>query len=257
MEINEFKRKLSDYHLSQTFMTLSDYIYASEKGKVRVRKRKEASRIKSAAQRPETFAAEGEILGGLEERAKECVKCPLSESRTKLVFGKGAADAKLVFVGEAPGEQEDQQGLPFVGRAGKLLDKWIAAAGLSLDDVYVMNTLKCRPPNNRDPLPEEKAACRSWFDAQLEALKPKCIIALGKQGFSNLVSIDMSAAFGKHRGRLHDYNGVPVVATYHPSYILRNGGGGPEAAKVYDDFLLAFKAMGEEPPESLSAIKEG
>lgn len=198
-----------------------------------------------------------EELAKLETQALSCTNCCLSKTRTNVVFGKGSPNAKIVFVGEAPGEQEDLTGYPFVGRAGKLLDFWLSVSSLSLESVYIMNTLKCRPPNNRDPLPEEKQACRPLFDKQIEILKPKVLCGLGKQGFSNLVDIDMQLAFGRFRGRIHQYKGIPVIATYHPSYILRNGGKGPSAAKVYDDFCLLLKTAGITIPDSMKKITYG
>lgn len=174
----------------------------------------------------------------LENQANGCKACSLHQTRNKLVFGKGSTNPSIVFVGEAPGADEDKIGFPFVGRAGKLLDKWFEKYNLTLDDIYVMNSLKCRPPNNRDPLPEEKAACKGYFDAQLEILAPKVICALGRHALSNLVSGDMPQRYSDMRGVVHEYNGIKVVATYHPAFILRS----PQfAQKVYDDFELMLK----------------
>ncbi len=179
-------------------------------------------------------------LNEIENKANSCQACSLHTTRNKLVFGKGTAKPSIVFVGEAPGADEDKIGFPFVGRAGKLLDKWFDKYNLTLEDVYVMNSLKCRPPNNRDPLPEEKTSCKCYFDAQLEILAPKVICALGKHALSNLIDKEMPPRYSDMRGVIHSYNGINVVATYHPAFILRS----PQfAQKVYDDFDLMFSLL--------------
>ena len=160
---------------------------------------------------------------GLDELAKEaagCVACPLSEGRTQVVFGVGNPHADLVFIGEAPGRDEDIKGEPFVGRAGKLLDRMLLSLGLDRSSVYIMNVVKCRPPNNRDPRPEEIQACSSWFDAQLELLSPKMICLLGRVAAQSVLETD--APLGSLRGRWHAYHGLPVWVTYHPAYLLRS-----------------------------------
>ncbi|MBI4978694.1 MAG: uracil-DNA glycosylase [Spirochaetes bacterium] len=189
-------------------------------------------------------------LDKLDAVVQQCTGCALSKTRTKVVFGKGAKKPEIVFVGEAPGEQEDLQGFPFVGRAGKLLDKWLAVMGLTLNEVYIMNTLKCRPPDNRDPLPEEKKACRPWFDAQIALLKPKVLCALGRHGFGNLVPFEEGMSFGQFRLKKHAYNGVPVVATYHPSFLLRSPG---MMDKVYEDLRFLLEICGRPVPPSLQS----
>ena len=169
-----------------------------------------------------------------------CDKCMLSKTRNTIVFGKGSQNPDIVFIGEAPGSDEDKLGLPFVGRSGKLLDKWLNKYNLSLDNIYIMNAIKCRPPKNREPLPEEKNACRHYFEKQLEILKPKVICALGKHALSNLIDFSVSSKYSDMRGILHIYKDIPVVATYHPAFILRS----PQSAeKVYDDFELLLKTM--------------
>ncbi len=176
----------------------------------------------------------------IEDKANNCKACSLYQTKNKLVFGKGTAKPSIVFVGEAPGADEDKIGFPFVGRAGKLLDKWLEKYNLTLDDIYVMNALKCRPPNNRDPLPEEKAACKEYFDAQLKILTPKVICALGRHALSNLLDSELSPRYSDMRGAVHSYNDIKVVATYHPAFILRS----PQfAQKVYDDFDLMFTLL--------------
>lgn len=179
-------------------------------------------------------------LGTIEKEVRVCEKCDLYKTRNKTVFGKGSDKPSIVFVGEAPGADEDMMGLPFVGRGGRLLDIWIAKYDLTLDNIYIMNALKCRPPKNRDPLPLEKDSCRDYFERQMDILKPKVICALGKHGFSNLVIMDSKDAFGKMRKKIHYYNNIPVIATYHPAYILRN----PSAENmVFEDFDLLMNTL--------------
>jgi len=172
---------------------------------------------------PVTESASVSSCTSLDELAREaaaCTACTLAEGRTQVVFGVGNPHADLVFIGEAPGRDEDIRGEPFVGRAGKLLDKMLAALNLSRGDVYIMNVVKCRPPGNRDPRPEEVRACRRWFDAQLQAISPKLICLLGRVAAQNVLETD--APLGAMRGRWHTHHGVPVRVTYHPAYLLRS-----------------------------------
>jgi uracil-DNA glycosylase len=163
-------------------------------------------------------------LAALKAEAADCTACALSATRTQVVFGVGAAHADVVFIGEAPGEQEDLQGEPFVGKAGKLLDRMLAALGWSREsNVYIMNVIKCRPPKNRDPLPQEVAACSRWFDAQWELVQPKVVCLLGRVAAQRVLQSD--APLSSLRGRWHEYRGVPVWVTYHPAYLLRSPGG--------------------------------
>ena len=149
-----------------------------------------------------------------------CKRCPLHKTRTNVVFGSGSSKAELVFVGEAPGYEEDMQGLPFVGRAGALLTKIIEAMGLKRKDIYIANILKCRPPNNRNPLPDEILACEENIIKQLEIIKPKIICTLGK--FAAQTLLRTPVAISKLRGNFHSYHGIKVMPTYHPAYLLRN-----------------------------------
>lgn len=158
-------------------------------------------------------------LEALAETVAGCVQCGLSRGRTQTVFGRGSAQAELVVVGEAPGYEEDRQGLPFVGPAGKMLDLLLLSAGFHRDRVYICNVLKCRPPNNRDPQPEEVARCAPYLHAQLDAIRPRALLAVGK--FSAQMLAGSEAPIGRLRGRIHSYRGIPVVATYHPAYLLR------------------------------------
>ena len=179
-------------------------------------------------------------LNKLYDSMSSCSRCILSKTRNTIVFGKGSQSPNIVFIGEAPGADEDKLGLPFVGCSGKLLDKWLLKYNLSLDNIYIMNALKCRPPKNRDPLPEEKNACREYFEKQLYLLKPKVICALGKHALSNLIDFNVSSKYSDMRGTLHIYKDIPVIATYHPSFILRS----PKfTEKVYDDFELLLKTI--------------
>ncbi|HBE44658.1 MAG TPA: uracil-DNA glycosylase [Deltaproteobacteria bacterium] len=159
-------------------------------------------------------------LLSLQKVVKNCRKCSLASTRRHVVFGEGNIKAQLVFVGEAPGEDEDIQGRPFVGRAGKLLDQMIDEAGMKREDVFICNVLKCRPPDNRDPLPEEIEACKGYLFSQLEIIKPRVICTLGKHAYNTLLGVD--ARITKVRGILTEYKGIPLVPTYHPSFLLRN-----------------------------------
>jgi len=165
-------------------------------------------------------AADISVLENLAVRASSCRLCALAETRKKVVFGTGSPDADLVFIGEAPGRDEDIKGEPFVGKAGRLLDRMLMAMGLEREQVYIMNTVKCRPPNNRDPKGDEVQACNLWFEQQLELLQPKMICLLGRVAAQTVLKSD--APLGSLRGRWHDYNGIPVWVTYHPAYLLRS-----------------------------------
>ncbi len=159
-------------------------------------------------------------LAGLRNAASSCTACELSTSRNQVVFGVGSGHADVLFIGEAPGEQEDVQGEPFVGRAGQLLNQMLAAVQWSRENVYIMNVIKCRPPGNRDPKPEEVQACSRWFDAQWDLLQPKVVCLLGRVAAQRVLETD--APLSALRGRWHEYRGIPVWVTYHPAYLLRS-----------------------------------
>lgn len=166
-----------------------------------------------------------DMLEKLEKVKKDCFscqKCELCKTRNNVVFSDGAPNNKLMLIGEAPGFYEDQKGLPFVGKAGQLLDKIFASVGLSREkDVYICNTIKCRPPENRDPLPEEKAACREYLDKQIEILKPKIILLCGRIAMTSM--LENPAGITKERGRwFNGPNGSIMMPVFHPSYLLRN-----------------------------------
>jgi len=163
-----------------------------------------------------------EELNKVKEKCLTCAKCPLSKTRTNIVFSDGVPNNKLVLIGEAPGFYEDKMGRPFVGRAGQLLDRILASVGLSRGkDIYIMNTIKCRPPENRDPEPSEKEACREYFDAQLNILKPKIILLCGNVALKSMLNLPYGIT--KARGNWFDGpNGAKMMPIYHPSYLLRN-----------------------------------
>ena len=161
-------------------------------------------------------------LGRLKARVSSCTRCELCRTRRSVVFGEGNERARLVFVGEAPGEEEDLQGRPFVGRAGKLLDRMIERIGLRREDVFICNVLKCRPPQNRDPEPLEKEACKAFLLEQLELIKPEIICTLGRHAYNTLLDVDERIT--RIRGRLTEYKGITLLPTFHPSFLLRNEG---------------------------------
>jgi DNA polymerase len=170
---------------------------------------------------PDTlFRTPAERMEGLFQEIKDCAKCDLHRSRNQFVFGEGNPGARLIFIGEAPGRDEDLQGRPFVGRAGQLLTKMLASIDLRREEVYIGNILKCRPPNNRDPLPEEVRCCEPHLGAQLDIIRPRIICALGRIAAQTL--LNTTTPLGRLRGSLHLYGNIPLLATYHPAALLRN-----------------------------------
>jgi len=168
-----------------------------------------------------------------------CRRCGLCQARKQAVLGVGDPDADWLFVGEGPGAEEDQRGEPFVGQAGKLLDNMLASIGLKRGrDVYIANAVKCRPPENRTPTPEESAACRPYLERQIELIRPKLIVALGRPAAQTLLQAEVKIAAS--RGRLHQYNGIPLVVTYHPAYLLRNL---PDKARAWEDLCFMRHTM--------------
>jgi len=177
----------------------------------------------------------------LEAEVAACTRCVLHATRTQTVFGVGRRDADLMIIGEAPGADEDRQGEPFVGRAGQLLNAMLKAIGLKREDVYIANILKCRPPNNRDPRPEEAASCSSYLDRQIGLLEPRVILALGRIAAQWLLQSESS--IGRLRGQVLEYGAgrIPIVVTYHPAYLLRS----PLAkAKSWQDLCLVRSLIG-------------
>lgn len=190
-------------------------------------------------------------LGQLAKTVAACVRCQeLASTRTQTVFGVGNPEARVMFVGEAPGADEDAQGEPFVGRAGQLLNKIITACGWTREELYICNILRCRPPGNRTPSPVEASNCREYLDGQIGIVDPDYIVCWGSCAAQNLLG--MPDAIGKLRGRFFEYGRAKVLCTYHPSYLLRN----PEAKKpVWDDMQLLLKAMGLTPPPTAGSAK--
>lgn len=176
---------------------------------------------------------ESDALAAVREELGECTRCRLHAGRTTLVFGEGSPAASLVFVGEGPGFDEDRQGRPFVGRAGRLLDKMIQALGLQRPEVYICNVVKCRPPNNRTPNPDEIETCSPFLFKQLQVLQPKVICALGACAAQTLLAT--TSSISRLRGKAHSWRGTPLVCTYHPAYLLRTP---TQKAATWADLLL-------------------
>jgi DNA polymerase len=185
-------------------------------------------------------AAQSLDWDGLRASVSACTRCELSQSRTNTVFGVGNTDADWMIIGEAPGADEDRRGEPFVGRAGKMLDEMLRAIGQSRDSVFIANILKCRPPNNRDPKQAEAAECRGYLERQIALVQPKIILAVGKIAAQNLLASD--APVGKMRGRPHSHDGIPLVVTYHPAYLLRSPS---QKRKSWSDLCLASRLAAE------------
>ena len=179
-------------------------------------------------------------LAGLARFLDGCTRCRLSEQRRSVVVGEGAADARVMFVGEGPGAEEDRTGRPFVGQAGKLLDRMILAMGFERDQTYIANVVKCRPPGNRDPKDDEIAACSTFLDRQIEFIRPEVIVALGRFAANRLTATEKP--LGALRGRWSHYRGVPLLATYHPAYLLRTPA---DKRKVWDDLKLVLSKLAE------------
>ena len=180
-----------------------------------------------------------------EGEVKGCPKCALCQTRTNTVFGEGAADARLMFIGEGPGENEDLSGRPFIGRAGELLTKMIAGMGLTREQVYIVNVVKCRPPNNRVPAPDEVAACTPYLERQIEIVRPEAIVTLGLPASQYMLQV--KTPMGKMRGQWHAWRGIRLMPTYHPAYLLRNYTGATRAA-VWSDLQMVMKALDLKPP---------
>ena len=187
-----------------------------------------------------------------EQEVRDCQQCGLAQGRTKTVFGQGDPSARLVFVGEAPGFEEDRQGLAFVGRAGQLLTRMIEAMTLTRDEVFICNVLKCRPPNNRDPAPDEIRACSAYLTRQLRIIGPEVIVALGAPAARTL--LQTSESIGRLRGRFHDFHldgptsetvPIPLMPTYHPAYLLRSP---QHKGKAWSDLQAVMKKLGLELP---------
>ena len=183
-------------------------------------------------------------LGAIARAIAACTRCPLHQTRTRTVPGQGNPSPELVFIGEGPGAEEDRQGLAFVGAAGQLLTKMIAAMGFSREEVFIANIVKCRPPGNRVPTPEEAAACLPFLHQQLALLKPKVIVTLGATALKYLLNLDQ-AAITKIRGHWLEFQGIPVMPTFHPAYLLRNPASKRDA---WSDLKAVLARLGRPPP---------
>jgi DNA polymerase len=221
---------------------------APEPAPVRAQGSKPASRPFESSGRPFDTSGRTDVTTldwpALREAVSQCRACALCESRTQTVFGVGNEHARLMIVGEAPGENEDLQGEPFVGQAGKLLDNMLRAIGLTRADappeqqVFIANTLKCRPPRNRNPDPAETAQCAPFLARQIELVRPKLLLAMGRFAAQALLATD--EPIGKLRGRVHRWRDTPVVVTYHPAYLLRTLA---DKARAWDDLCLAMSVL--------------
>jgi len=184
-----------------------------------------------------------ERLVQIREEIGNCERCPLHSGRHSIVFGDGSATTKLMFVGEGPGADEDAQGLPFVGRAGQLLNNMIVAMGVRRDEVYIANVVKCRPPGNRTPEPDEMATCQNFLYAQIEAIRPQVIVALGATAATSLLGVRQPLA--GLRNRIHEFRGSQVIVTYHPAFLLRD----PRMKKeAWSDLQIAMRELGLKAP---------
>lgn len=179
---------------------------------------------------------------GLAQAVAVCTRCALHRTRTQTVFGTGSRNAQWLFVGEAPGAEEDRQGEPFVGPAGQLLNAMLFALGLKRDEVYIANVLKCRPPNNRDPQPQEAACCEPFLLRQIQLLQPRVIVALGRHAAHSLLRSELP--LGKLRTSQHTYHNIPLVVTYHPAYLLRTPG---DKRKTWEDLCRARAIVRDAP----------
>jgi len=180
-----------------------------------------------------------EALRALRERIGDCTRCPLWERRTHLVFGEGNPYATLMFIGEGPGEEEDLQGRPFVGAAGKLLTRMIEAMGFKREEVYIANVVKCRPPNNREPKPEEVHQCLPFLKEQIAIIRPRVLVTLGKCAIQSL--LPTTKPISRLRGEWQEYDGIPVMPTYHPAYLLRNPSAKREVWQDLQKVLIALR----------------
>lgn len=209
----------------------------------------------AAAQAPEEGEAEQrrQELTALAQRVSKCTRCPeLASTRRQTVFGVGPLDPDLCFVGEAPGADEDRQGQPFVGAAGQLLDRIITACGMRREEVFILNILKCRPPGNRKPQPDEAENCREYLERQIELVRPKFLCALGGTAATGLLGTTLGIT--RLRGRFYEYRGIPLLCTFHPSYLLRS----PEKKKdVWEDMKLLLARMGRPVPGRRPGVDGG
>ena len=200
------------------------------------------ARVQPEAVPVSVFRSSADTLAAIREDIGDCTRCKLHTlGRTQVVFGVGNPNADLMFVGEAPGADEDEQGIPFIGRAGQLLTKIIEAIALTREDVYIANIIKCRPPQNRNPEPDEVATCEPFLFQQIDAIKPKIIVALGKYAAQTLLRTD--TPISRLRGQQFDYRGATLIPTFHPAYLLRNPSSKRE---VWEDMKLVKQLLNSE-----------
>ncbi len=188
-------------------------------------------------------------LEEVKQEALTCTKCRLAAGRTQVVFGVGHPTANLMFIGEAPGFHEDKQGEPFVGAAGQLLTRLLGDIGLQRSDVYIANVLKCRPPGNRDPMPDEIESCKPWLKEQIDLIDPTVIATLGN--FATQLLLGRKVGITKVRGQRFDWRGRVLIPTFHPAAILRGGAAGLQMQQVEQDFMLIRKILDETPEEAI------
>jgi uracil-DNA glycosylase len=206
-----------------------------------------ASLVVAAPAEAQYGEVQHETLEKIRKELGECQRCKLGKSRKNLVFGVGNPKARLVFVGEGPGADEDTKGEPFVGEAGQVLNRIITAMDLKREDVYICNVVKCRPPGNRDPEKDEIAACSAFLLRQVRSIKPEVIVALGK--FATQTLLGTKEPISKLRGKFRDFHGIPLMPTFHPSYLLRNRGDSGPFWEVWDDMTQVLRLLNLPVPE--------
>lgn len=220
----------------KTFVRKQEYVTRQEKNIPQIQE--SVSRLENQIPQKQVFKNTNDSLIVLLKKVKACTKCNLHKTRTQIVFGAGDPKSRIVFVGEAPGFDEDKSGKPFVGAAGQLLTRIINAMHLNRDMVYICNILKCRPPDNRRPEPDEMAQCFGYLETQLDIIKPDIICTLGSTASQAL--LNMKTSITRMRGRFYDYKGIPVMPTFHPSYLLRNES---KKKEVWQDMQMIMKKM--------------
>ena len=198
----------------------------------------------------------GGTLDELRHFASSCVRCRLAQGRTQVVFGVGSEDAEIMFVGEGPGYYEDQQGEPFVGAAGQLLTRLLGEIGLRRQDVYITNVVLCRPPGNRDPMPDEIESCRPYLLGQIENVRPRVIVTLGN--FATRVLLNRQVSISRVRGQRFSWEYGAIIPTFHPAAVLRGGGAtGSQMAAIRSDFQLVREVLSEQPVAVAAAEQQG
>ena len=249
MEVSQGTRKIAPEVAAVASEALRHVEWLRESGVADVpRVGRAAGPLPASGEREATYSPSDKGCGSagllaIRTELGECTRCKLAGGRTRLVFGVGNPEAGLMFVGEGPGADEDRQGEPFVGKAGQLLNKMIEAMGLRRRDVYIANVVKCRPPQNRDPEPEEIDACEPFLEAQIAAIHPRVIVALGRFAVQTLLRD--TAPISRQRGRWREYHGVRLMPTFHPAYLLRNPA---DKRKAWEDLQLVMKELGGAQP---------